>query len=321
MNELSVSVIVPCYNEEENIDRCIKSLLASKYKFKEIIVVDDGSTDGSSAIIQRYANLGLIKCIKRSSRGGPAKAINAGINIASGQVIGIIDGDSYVEGDWIEKVAKHFKDLSMIAVGGPIIPSNESFWERCSFILDNILWKSRASITGFSGTNMAIRREVLKELNFFNEEIRVGEDLDLNIKLRDYLKKAGGKMVFDEGLIVFTAYPKSLLEEAKRHFWWGIGRIKVVKKNKILKFNFLIRVLYVPLLMALIGLLIIFQASMLFWTLASLFVMLLLGPTFLILILARKMPLGIRCRMGVLAMGYVRLFSGSLGSIWGLIKP
>jgi cellulose synthase/poly-beta-1,6-N-acetylglucosamine synthase-like glycosyltransferase len=238
MDELSVSIIVPCYNEGENIEKCIKSLLASKYKFKEVVVVDDGSTDGSSAIIQRYASLGLIKYVKRRSRGGPAKAINAGVNVSSGQVIGIIDGDSYVEDDWIGKIAEHFKDLDVIAVGGPLASANKSFWERCSFILDNILCRSRFSVIEFPGSNLAVRREVLMKLNLFDEEMEVGEDLDLNIRLRNYLKEARGKMVFDENLIVFTYYPKGLLEEAKRHFWWGKGRIKAIKKNKILSFNF-----------------------------------------------------------------------------------
>ncbi|MDY2699343.1 MAG: glycosyltransferase [Lachnospiraceae bacterium] len=92
-----VSVIVAAYNIEQYLSRCLDSLLAQTYGLLEIIVVDDGSTDGTPEICDRYARENEnIKVIHRVN-GGLSAARNSGLEIASGDFIGFVDGDDWVE--------------------------------------------------------------------------------------------------------------------------------------------------------------------------------------------------------------------------------
>lgn len=103
MNEL-ISVIVPVFNVEKYIDRCIGSILAQTYKKLEIIIVDDGSNDSSGTIIDKYANEdNRIKVIHKSN-GGLSDARNAGLSIATGSFLTFIDSDDYIEPNYIKNL-------------------------------------------------------------------------------------------------------------------------------------------------------------------------------------------------------------------------
>lgn len=97
-----ISVIVPVYNVEKYIDKCMDSITNQTYKNLEIILVDDGSTDSSGKICDEYAKKdNRIKVIHKEN-GGLSSARNAGIDIASGKYIGFIDSDDYIELDMYE---------------------------------------------------------------------------------------------------------------------------------------------------------------------------------------------------------------------------
>lgn len=101
MNEL-ISVILPIYNVEKYIVRCLNSVLRQTYTNIEIILVDDGSTDNCQKICDEYAkNDNRIKVIHKKN-GGLSDARNAGIKIAKGKYITLIDSDDYVENDYVE---------------------------------------------------------------------------------------------------------------------------------------------------------------------------------------------------------------------------
>lgn len=91
-----VSVIVPVYNVEKYIARCVDSLLIQTLSDMEIILVDDGSTDGSSAICDAYAERNPNVVVIHKSNGGLGSARNAGIQVAKGDYIGFVDSDDYV---------------------------------------------------------------------------------------------------------------------------------------------------------------------------------------------------------------------------------
>ncbi len=102
--EKLVSVIVAAYNIEQYLPRCLDSLLAQTYKLLEIIVVDDGSTDRTAQICDRYAKENEnIKVIHREN-GGLSAARNSGLEIASGDFIGYVDGDDWVEPQMYEEM-------------------------------------------------------------------------------------------------------------------------------------------------------------------------------------------------------------------------
>ena len=106
MSEILISVIVPVYNiESEYLERCIKSICSQTYKKLDIILVDDGSTDGSGKICNRFAEEDSRIRVFHKENGGSSSARNLGIGEAKGEYIGFIDSDDYIEPDMYELLA------------------------------------------------------------------------------------------------------------------------------------------------------------------------------------------------------------------------
>ena len=101
MNEL-VTVVVPVYNVEKYLKRCVDSLINQTYKNLEIILVDDGSTDNSGKLCNDYAKDDSRIKVVHKKNGGLSDARNAGIDIASGKYVSFVDSDDYVNNDFIK---------------------------------------------------------------------------------------------------------------------------------------------------------------------------------------------------------------------------
>lgn len=101
-----VSIIIPSYNSEKYISRCIESILNQTYQNIEIIIVDDGSNDKSYEIYDNYKNNHKIKIIKQENS-GPSKARNNGLNHAHGKYILFIDIDDYIDNKCVERLVEH----------------------------------------------------------------------------------------------------------------------------------------------------------------------------------------------------------------------
>lgn len=99
---MKVSIIVPVYNAEATIARCIDSILGQTMKEIELIIIDDGSVDGTGEICRSYDDPRLIYCSKEN--GGVSTARNAGISLARGEYIGFVDADDYITADMCEKM-------------------------------------------------------------------------------------------------------------------------------------------------------------------------------------------------------------------------
>lgn len=107
-----VTIIIPAYNCEKTISRCIDSLIMQTYKDIEIIVVDDGSLDNTYDIIKRYSHIDNRIIPLKQKNGGPGAARNTGMKFAKGTYFTFVDADDTVEKDYVEKmvvVAKKFK--------------------------------------------------------------------------------------------------------------------------------------------------------------------------------------------------------------------
>ncbi len=104
-----ISVIITCYNVEEYLDDCLRSVVAQTLQDMEIIVVDDGSTDGTRHIIRKYEKLDpRVRTIFLSANtiGGVGSAANAGLDIANGDFVGFVDGDDYLDPGMFEKMCR-----------------------------------------------------------------------------------------------------------------------------------------------------------------------------------------------------------------------
>lgn len=98
-----VSVIIPVYNNEKYVEKCIRSVMEQTFRDLEIIVINDGSTDGSGEILERLAaEDGRVRLISQEN-GGVAAARNSGIDDAEGKYLTFVDGDDYIHRDYIKK--------------------------------------------------------------------------------------------------------------------------------------------------------------------------------------------------------------------------
>lgn len=101
MNEMKVSVIIPVYNAEEYLDRCVQSVLAQTYQRFEVILVDDGSTDSCPALCDKYSSDARFKVLHKVNE-GQAKARNIGLDMSDGDLICFVDSDDCIRKDMFE---------------------------------------------------------------------------------------------------------------------------------------------------------------------------------------------------------------------------
>ena len=140
MNKL-ISVIVPVYNVEKYINRCVDSIRSQSYSNIEIILVDDGSTDGSSAICDEYKVLDARIKVIHKKNGGLSSARNTGIECANGEFFSFIDSDDYIESNMIEhmmQVARDYK-ADIVTIGRRNVYEDIDLEDTYEFVTDSIV--------------------------------------------------------------------------------------------------------------------------------------------------------------------------------------
>ena len=173
MENSKISVIIPVYKVEAYLPRCLDSVINQTYKNLEIILVDDGSPDKSGEICDKYAALdGRIKVIHKSNE-GVAKARNDALDVATGDYIGFVDSDDWIEPDMYEFMAnilvKNDADISMC---GHNIYENGEKNDRVSnaeiTILNQIEFKKRVVVGGEFGLiwNKLFKKTVINTIRF-----------------------------------------------------------------------------------------------------------------------------------------------------------
>lgn len=125
INKGLVSIIIPVYNVEKYIDRCVESLLNQTYKNIEIILVDDGSIDKSSKMCDEYKKRDNRVVVFHKKNGGVSSARNIGIDVATGYFITFIDGDDYVSNEYIETLLRYQEKNDYDIVVGNAIDFDE----------------------------------------------------------------------------------------------------------------------------------------------------------------------------------------------------
>ena len=101
-----VSVIIPVYNAEAYLHDCLRSILMQTMPDIEVLIIDDGSTDGSFALMQQYAKTDSRVRSVHQQNAGPSRARNAGIAMAQGRYIAFVDADDWLEEDMCQRMLK-----------------------------------------------------------------------------------------------------------------------------------------------------------------------------------------------------------------------
>jgi len=227
-----ISVIIPAYNEEKVIGHTIEGVLETKYPKKEIIFVDDGSSDKTLSIAMQYRD--KIKVLHKEN-GGKASALNYGLVYATGEIIVIVDADTIIGRHSLKEIVKGFEvNEHVAAVAGNIKVRNRVNWiTKCQALeyITGIQIIRRAfdvfgSITIVPGALGAFKKSLLAEAGAYGKETIV-EDFDQTIKLL----KAG---LITQGSSKATAYteaPTTIHDFVAQRKRWYRGNIQVLKRH------------------------------------------------------------------------------------------
>lgn len=228
---MKASVIIPTYNSEKTISKCLESILDSDYSSFEVIVVDDGSTDNTINIVKKHAVRHFIK-----EHSGPAIQRNFGARRAKGEVLLFTDSDCIVSKDWIKNMVGRIKD-NVVGVCGIYKNLNEdSLVSR--YIQGEIEYRHsflfREGNTDAIGTFSAgYRKDIFFKFGGFDESFPAasGEDFDLSYKL----KEAGHKLVIEPRARVWHPHVRTLKEYFIQQFFRAYWRVLLYSKhpNKI----------------------------------------------------------------------------------------
>ena len=115
-----VSIIIPVYNTAELLPRCLESMVAQSLREVEVICVDDGSTDRSAEVLDKWAKRDPRIRVIRQSNGRQGKARNAAMAVARGEYIGMVDSDDYIPADYFERLyttaVRHSADIAVCGI-------------------------------------------------------------------------------------------------------------------------------------------------------------------------------------------------------------
>jgi cellulose synthase/poly-beta-1,6-N-acetylglucosamine synthase-like glycosyltransferase/peptidoglycan/xylan/chitin deacetylase (PgdA/CDA1 family)/spore germination protein YaaH len=230
-----ISVLIPAWNEAKVIEASVRRVLASEAARLEVIVIDDGSTDGTSAIVSAaFAQDRRVRLLTLAN-GGKAAALNRGIALAKGDIIVALDADTQFEPLTIARLARWFANPRIGAVAGTAKVGNKvnlvTRWQAIEYVTaQNLERRAMArldAITVVPGAVGAWRRQALEDVGGFPIDT-LAEDQDLTIAIQ----RAGWRIANDVEAVAWTESPQSLRALAKQRFRWAFGTLQCLWKHR-----------------------------------------------------------------------------------------
>jgi poly-beta-1,6-N-acetyl-D-glucosamine synthase len=246
-----VSVMIPAWNEEVGLLNTVKTLLGSTYKRLELVIVNDGSTDNSDALMRAF----IAKYVKEMAgvhpsqrieivyhyqqNGGKGSALNTAIALSHGDILVSIDADCIVDSHAIEAFVEAFRDFRVMAAVGNVKIGNTKtllgtiqaleycfgfYGKRADSVLNTIY------IVG--GAAGAFRREVFEKLGGYDCK-NITEDIELSTRIQ----KAGMKIVYCPDALIYTEGASTLQGLMKQRLRWKRGRFQTFWQHRDLFFS------------------------------------------------------------------------------------
>ena len=223
-----ISVIIPVYNGERTIGKCLESVTNQTKEPGEIIVVDDGSTDNTRGIVKEFKEAILLV----QEHKGPAVARNFGARKAKGEILLFTDSDCVPERNWTSEMAKPFRNKNIAGVQGIYGTMQRELMARFSQLEIEDRYermKSFGNIDFIGSYSAGYRKPVFLESGGFDESFPAasGEDPELSFKLAEM----GHKMVLNPRAMVYHEHPNTFGKYLKQKFYRAYWRILLYKKH------------------------------------------------------------------------------------------
>lgn len=235
-----VSIVIPAFNEEKTIVRCLDGLKNVSYRKLEIIVSDDKSKDKTRTITRQYIKEHPelnIRLVAGKTNGGRGEAINRGVEKATGQIIVAFDADCIFEPGAIHKLVAHFADhrVSAVAANVRILDDGTTLGmiQRLEYLV-SFRSKKFNTVTNsefiIGGAGASYRASKLKEVGGFDSRMKT-EDIELSMRMTRILGKNGGLRYASDYLVHTDPVPtyRSLF---KQRFRWKFGSMQALFHNR-----------------------------------------------------------------------------------------
>jgi cellulose synthase/poly-beta-1,6-N-acetylglucosamine synthase-like glycosyltransferase/peptidoglycan/xylan/chitin deacetylase (PgdA/CDA1 family) len=229
----SVSIVVPAFNETVGIEQAVRSLAKSDYPEFEIVVVDDGSTDGTADLVERLELPGVL--VLRQANAGKPAALNRGIAAARHDVVVMVDADTIFEPGTLARLVQPLREPDVGAVSGNTKVGNRrrllGRWQHIEYVmgfnLDRRLYDVLQCMPTVPGAAGAFRRAALQDVGGVSAAT-LAEDTDLTLTIGC----AGWRVVYAEQARAWTEAPASLRSLWRQRYRWCYGTLQAVWKHR-----------------------------------------------------------------------------------------
>jgi cellulose synthase/poly-beta-1,6-N-acetylglucosamine synthase-like glycosyltransferase/peptidoglycan/xylan/chitin deacetylase (PgdA/CDA1 family) len=229
----SVSIVVPAFDEAVGIARAVTSFASCDYPDFEVVVVDDGSTDGTGDVV-RALGLERVRVVRQPNAGKPA-ALNRGIAAARNEIMVMVDADTVFERDTLRRVVAPLAAPRIGAVSGNTKVGNRrgllGRWQHIEYVigfnLDRRLYDVLRCMPTVPGAIGAFRREALADAGGLSSDT-LAEDTDLTLAIG----RAGWDVVYAEDARAWTEAPPTLTALWRQRYRWSYGTMQAVWKHK-----------------------------------------------------------------------------------------
>lgn len=230
----AVTVLIPAFNEERVIERAVTGVLQSMDVHVDVIVVDDGSSDRTSAIVaERFAAEPRVRLLTLEN-GGKARALNRALELVETEIVIALDADTQFEPTTIARLARWFDDPSLGAVAGNAKVGNRvnlvTRWQALEYITAQNLERRALvmldAMTVVPGAVGAWRRAAIESVGGYPADT-LAEDQDLTISIQ----RAGWRVRYDQYATAWTEAPESLRALARQRFRWAFGTLQCLWKH------------------------------------------------------------------------------------------
>ncbi len=230
--EECVSVVVPAYNEAKSIRKCLESLASLDYPCYEVIVVDDGSSDDTAAVVQRFIDERRLsdrfRLVRHKNNRGKAAAVNTGIRSARYGLVAVLDADSHISRGALRWIVPHFRDSRVGAVSSAIhvrnpvnLLSRLQWWEYLVTNFYRALMAVLDVLYVTPGVLSVYRKSVLEEVGMFDER-EISEDLEIALRIKAHRYR----ILFEPNSVTFTEVPTSFRDYWRQRMRWSRGFIR-----------------------------------------------------------------------------------------------
>ncbi len=238
-----ISVIIPAHNERPVLERCLLSVYNSSYSRFEVIVVDDGSTDGTGRYghyLRSKHHFPGLRVVRQKKNSGKAAAINYGIRrFARGTIVVAMDADCTLDREALSRGVNYFRDRRINAVASNVKVMDArkvlGVIQLLEYMLAYRLKKAHSilNMEYLAGCTSFFRKSTIVRVGYYDVDT-IAEDFDFSLKL---IRRFGNSIVYADDSICYTEGVQSVKDLYNQRFRWRFGSFQAFYKNRQMFFN------------------------------------------------------------------------------------